>query len=208
MRDPDPSFWDRIAKRYAKSGISNQQAYEEKLAKTRQYLFPEANVLEIGCGTGTTALQHAPLVNHILATDLSANMLAIAKQRAQDQSITNVTFEQRSVQRLDGGQDFDMVMAHSVLHLLPEPASAIRKAYDLLKPGGTFVSSTACLGDNMRYLKPIVPIGRLLRLMPEVYFLTRTALVQAVVATGFSIEHEWQPAPKEALFLIARKPVT
>ena len=57
-------------------------------------------VLEIGCGSGTTAIAHAPLVGHIRATDLSTKMVEIAKDKAKAAGITNVTFEALSVDAL------------------------------------------------------------------------------------------------------------
>ena len=54
--------WDRFAKRYAKSPVADQDAYQKKLQITREYLRPDMEVLEFGCGTGSTAIAHAPYV--------------------------------------------------------------------------------------------------------------------------------------------------
>ncbi len=51
-------------------------------------------VLEFGCGTGTTAITHAPYVKHIRAIDISSNMIEIAQRKADAKNIKNVTFEQ------------------------------------------------------------------------------------------------------------------
>ena len=64
-------FWDRIAPKYAKSPVRDQQAYEATLARTRSYLGAEDKVLELGCGTGSTALILADAVAEYTATDLS-----------------------------------------------------------------------------------------------------------------------------------------
>ena len=64
-------FWDRIAARYAKQPVADEAAYQKKLAKTREYFPPDMAVLEFGCGTGSTAMAHAPYVAHARATDLS-----------------------------------------------------------------------------------------------------------------------------------------
>ena len=98
-------------------------------------------VLELGCGTGSTAIYHAPVVQQIDATDLSANMLAIARQKAADAGVDNITFRQDSVESLtvpDG--TYDAVLALSLLHLLRDREAAIAKIARLLKPGGVFVS--------------------------------------------------------------------
>ncbi len=72
-------FWDRHAKGYAKRPVADQTAYEKKLKVTQDYLRPDMDVLELACGTGTTALLHAPFVKHILAIDISDGMLEIAR---------------------------------------------------------------------------------------------------------------------------------
>ena len=67
-------FWDKIAEKYSKQPIADEAAYQKKLAVTRDYFRPDMEVLEIGCGTGSTAILHTPYVKHIRAIDFSANM--------------------------------------------------------------------------------------------------------------------------------------
>jgi methylase of polypeptide subunit release factors len=57
-------------------------------------------VLEFGCGTGSTAIAHAPYVKRILATDVSAKMIEIARANAERAGIENVTFGQAAVEEL------------------------------------------------------------------------------------------------------------
>ena len=80
----DERFWDRLAEKYASQPIADQATYEQKLAITRKYLTPESEVFEFGCGTGSTALLHAPHVRYILATDVAGNMLDIGRGRAAE----------------------------------------------------------------------------------------------------------------------------
>ena len=129
-------FWDRNAKRYARSPIADQDAYERKLEITRGYFTPESEVLEFGCGTGSTALLHAPHVRHILATDYAAGMLQIARQKASDQGIENVTFTQSSIEEFRTDRRFDAVLCLSLLHLVADRPAALARAFELLKPGG------------------------------------------------------------------------
>jgi len=90
---PDARFWNRIAERYARKPVADIAAYKTKLAKTQSYLKPSDNVLEIGCGTGTTAIYHAPAVTRIHATDISPKMISIGVEKAQKKGITNIEFE-------------------------------------------------------------------------------------------------------------------
>ena len=79
---PDARFWDRIARRYARTPVPDEAIYQKKLSLTRKWMTPQMHVLEFGCGTGSTALKHAPFVNRILALDISAKMLDIARGKA------------------------------------------------------------------------------------------------------------------------------
>ena len=53
-------FWDRVAEGYAKKPVADEAAYQKKLQVTRDYFRPDMEVLEFGCGTGSTAIAHAP----------------------------------------------------------------------------------------------------------------------------------------------------
>jgi len=61
-------FLDCRAEIYAKSPIRDVKTYQEKLEVTRDYFNSESQVFEFGCGTGTTAINHAPFVGKIVAT--------------------------------------------------------------------------------------------------------------------------------------------
>ena len=201
----DHKFWDRMAKRYAKSPVSNEAVYQEKLRKTRAVLTPESRVLEFGCGTGSTAISLAPNVQDYLATDISGGMLAIARGKAE--GLKNLRFAQKCLEEItppEGG--FDAVLGHSILHLLPDREAAISQVFALLKPGGVFISSTTCMAKG-GFLKPLLWAGNKIGLLPMVRFFSPDALAGAVSAAGFSIEDRWQPTPKAAVFLMARKPV-
>ncbi len=202
----DHTFWDRIAERYARQPIADQAAYQRKLEVSREYFRPDMNVLEFGCGTGGTALLHAPYVNHIHATDISPQMIAIAETKRSEVKTQNVQFEVGAVETLsvaDGS--LDVVLGLSILHLLEDKEAAIAKVHRMLKPGGVFISSTACLGDTMKYFKLIAPIGHALGLIPMVKVFTSDHLKTALAAAGFEIEHAWQPGRGKALFVVARK---
>ena len=55
----------------------------------------------------------------------------------------------------------------------------------MLKPGGVFVSSTACLGDTMKFFELIAPIGKFLGLMPLVKVFTMQQLRDSLTGAGF-----------------------
>lgn len=199
-------FWDKHAAGYAKSKISNEDAYQRKLKETQALLSPDMTMLEIGCGTGTTSLHHAPFVASILATDISANMLQIGRDKAKAANIDNVEFRQGDMDSLALEENrFDVVMAHSVLHLVDDSSADIQKLARVLKPGGIFISSTACLKGPWSWTKPIVAIGSALGVLPKVAFFNPDELMTQMKAAGFTIDDHWQPSKKEALFVVAHK---
>ena len=93
-------FWNKVAAGYSKQPIADEAAYQKKLQVTREYFQPNMKVLEFGCGTGSTAIAHAPYVQHIQAIDFSSNMIEIAQAKAEAQNIQNVTFEPASIDDL------------------------------------------------------------------------------------------------------------
>lgn len=206
MRHPS-KFWDRIAERYEKRPVADEAAYQRKLEVTRGYLTPEMEVLELGCGTGSTAIAHAPYVKRILAVDISSKMLAIARAKAKRAGVANISFQRSDIDGLNiPDQSCDAVLALSVLHLLDDRDRAISKVYRLLKPGGVFVSSTVCIGDFMKYLRLIAPVGRFVGLLPLLRIFTADELEHSIVSAGFVIDHRWQPGRGKAVFIVAQKP--
>ncbi len=204
---PKPSkFWDVMARRYAKSPVSDEKSYQQKLEITRGYLTPDMKVMEFGCGTGSTAISHAPFVKSILATDFSEKMLDIARDKAREAGVENVTFKQSGIDEFDApNQSYDVIMGHSILHLLPDKERVIAKVFQLLKPGGVFISSTSCI-NNARILKIVLPLGHAIGLMPLVRFFSADELLKNFTDAGFEIEYNWRPKASDAVFIVAKRP--
>ena len=199
-------FWDGIADRYARKPVPDESVYQRKLEITRRHLRPEMTVFEFGCGTGSTAIAHAPFVRHLQAIDVSARMLEIAGSRAATAGVGNVTFELADIDEFSAPEEsFDVVLGLSILHLVEDREAVIAKVRRLLKPGGLFVTSTACLGDKLWFFKYIEPIGRRLGLMPMVRVFTAGELLESLTAAGFKIDHRWQPEKSHTAFIVARK---
>ena len=200
-------FWDKMAAKYSRQPVANEEAYQHKLAKTREYFKPDMSVLEFGCGTGTTSLSHAPFVKHIRATDFSPNMIEIARDKAKAAGVENVTFECVGVEDFSGTDGaYDVIMGHSILHLLDDKEAVIAQVRRWLKPGGVFISSTVCLGDKMGWFRFIAPIGRAIGVFPLVRVFKGAELARALRDAGFQIDYEWQPENGVSMFFVARKP--
>ena len=98
------------------------------------------------------------------------------------------------------------LLALSILHLVEDRDAALKSCFDILRPGGLLVSSTACLGDFLKIFKFIGPIGSALGLIPMVKVFSRAELEASITGAGFSVEDNWQPARNKGVFIIARKP--
>lgn len=204
--DQSAKFWDKIAERYSKKPVADEAAYQKKLEITREYFRPDMEVLEFGCGTGSTAIAHAPFVKHIQAIDISSKMIEIARVKSKTEKIKNVTFAQSAMDEFRAADEtLDAVLGLSILHLLENKEEVIAKVYRMLKPGGIFVTSTACLGDTMKFLKFIAPIGRFFGLIPLVKVFTRKELEHSLTQAGFKLDYQWQPGKGKAVFIVAKK---
>ena len=206
--DKSAKFWNKLADRYSRHPVADEEAYRKKLAVTQGYFRPDMEVLEFGCGTGTTAIHHAPLVKHILATDFSPEMIRICREKAQAAGIDNVEFLCSSFDDLSlPDASYDAILGLNILHLMDNWEEVIMRSYKLLKPGGIFITSTGCVGDSLiRFLKFIVPIGLYLGLLPRLVVISKKQLEKSITDAGFSIDYQWQPKKMAAVFIVAKKP--
>ena len=173
----DQHFWDRVARKYARDPIKDMAGYTRTLESTRQRLRETDTVLELGCGTGTTALSLAPAVARLVGTDVSGEMIAIAREKAGAQGCGNAEFEVAPADRALGADGaFDAVLAFNVLHLIADRPAALRQAVRALKPGGLFISKTPCLSEMNPLLRLAVPVARLVGKAPHVAFFSAVAL--------------------------------
>jgi ubiquinone/menaquinone biosynthesis C-methylase UbiE len=201
------AFWDKTAEKYAKAPIKDMAAYEATLARVRAHLTPETEALEIGCGTGTTALKLAGAAKYITASDISAEMIAIAQGKAASEGVLNVDFLKATLDDHPFTEEqFGAVMAFNLLHLIEDIEGALRRVHGLLKPGGLFISKTACLGDRMVLFRLLLPVMQAFGRAPYVRFFKTAELDGMIEAAGFElIETGYYPEKARARFVVARK---
>jgi ubiquinone/menaquinone biosynthesis C-methylase UbiE len=89
--------------------------------------------------------------------------------------------------------------------LLDDKDAALEKICRMLRPGGVFVSSTACITDMMPLFRLIAPIGVFFHLFPPVAAFSVKELTRALTVAGLEIEHEWSSGKNKAIFIVARK---
>jgi ubiquinone/menaquinone biosynthesis C-methylase UbiE len=203
-------FWDRIAVKYAADPIADPAGYEATLERVQGLLTPDMNVLEIGCGTGTTALRLAPHTRRLLATDISPAMIAIARQKLADQPCPELSFAVADADEpLDGEGGFDAVLAFNLLHLVDDLHGALQFAMRALRPGGLLISKTACLLEmNPLITHLALPVMRAIGKAPHVLCFDAKALKAAIVRQGMvieSVERHGTRGKDFRVFIVARK---
>lgn len=200
-------FWDRVARKYATRPIGNMAAYEKTLAHTRAYLKPTDKVLEIGCGTASTALLLAPDVAQYTASDISAEMVAIGREKTVAAGVDTVINVQGALgDPALGPGPFDAILAFNMLHLVPDPGEVARKAHALLSPGGLFISKSACISGWRSVLWPLVAVMRLFGKAPYFKLMSVASLEGQIRAAGFEIVESFDPSGSPlGRFIAARK---
>jgi ubiquinone/menaquinone biosynthesis C-methylase UbiE len=205
----DQRFWDRAARKYAADPIADMAGYERSLEHTRRHLKSTDSVFEFGCGTGTTALHLAPSAASYVATDLSGEMIAIAREKARAAGCANVTFEVATADAAPwSDESFDVALAFNVLHLVADHERALRGVARLLKPGGVFISKTPCLKEMNFAIRLVVPLMQAIGMAPYVSFFSADELEQEIASNGFDIiERAWHGSRGKDVrpFFVARK---
>jgi arsenite methyltransferase len=206
----DPAFWNNLAEAYARKPVDDPDAFERKIDLTRSRLTPQSVVLDIGCGTGSLALRLAPSAARVHALDLSSEMIRIGSDKARAQNVHNVTFHTAA---FDDGFDalapesLDVICAYSLLHLVDDLPAALDRIYRLLRPGGSFVSSTVCLGESWAPYRPLLTVMRWLGKAPMVKILSKRALDDQMQRAGFvERTHPDVGAEPTVAFTVATKP--
>lgn len=204
-------FWDRIAVKYAADPIADMAGYEATLRRVQGLLSADQDVLEIGCGTGSTALRLAPFTRRLLATDVSAGMIAIAREKLAAEPVPQLNFAVADADAAVAGLgEYDVVLAFNVLHLVTDLDRALELAVQALRPGGLLISKTACISE-MNPLIPYLalPLMRAVGKAPHVLCVDAAALVSAIARQGMdivSVERHGTRGKDIRVFIVARKP--
>ena len=200
----DVKFWDNTSKKYSLKPVPSEEIYQKKLEITRQYLHSNSEVLEFGCGTGTTALKHSADAKSIVAYDFSPAMIEIANSKKADAE--NVQFKVAAVEDINfGNNKYDVILGHSILHLTFDNENTLKKILRGLKPGGVFISGSGCVKDMNFVIRVAIPVAHFLGKAPAINSFTADELVALHEQVGFEIVKRWDYKAGE-LYLVAKKP--
>jgi len=102
---------------------------------------PGLDVLDLGCGDGTTAVPEAQLGANVLGVDIAENLVAAGNARAQEFGLANLRFEQGDATDLEGlaEDSFDLVVSIFGAMFAPRPFDVAKEAVRVTRPGGRIV---------------------------------------------------------------------
>ena len=129
--DDDPlGFWDR----YGRGTIE------------RLTLSPGSTVLDVGCGSGASAIPAAQRVGpggRVIGVDLAERLLAMARAKANALRLQNAEFRVGDMESLgfsDGA--FDAVVCVFAIFFVPDMVKQVRELWRMVRPGGQLAITT------------------------------------------------------------------
>jgi ABC-2 type transport system ATP-binding protein len=132
-------YWSRYAQTYDDYaeyvvGKTLRQEIFNRLSEEREM----GDVIEFGCGTGYFTKAMVKNAKHIHATDLSDEMLEVARLRLEE--FQNVTIQKADCESTSYPPgSFEAVLMANVLHVIEDPLKALRESRRILKDGGLLI---------------------------------------------------------------------
>jgi SAM-dependent methyltransferase len=134
------AYWAARADHFEQALANYDTAFNDAAA-----IEPADRVLDVGCGTGKTtrAAARAATAGSVLGVDLSSAMLAVARQRASDEGLGNVRFEQVDAQiHPFEPESFDVAIGCTSVMFFGDRAAGLANIGRALRPGGRLVQLT------------------------------------------------------------------
>ncbi len=181
------NFWNRFAGKYDKPEDTIIVNGYISIGMIKEYLNKSDTIMDFGCATGTISSSLAGEVNEIYGIDISPKMIEIAQQRAVERKLDNLYFSCSNIfDKKFNNESFDMIISYSVLHVLDNLDNSVRRIYDLLKPGGLFVTLTPCLGEKV-LIPGIMRLFNKLGILPSISCFKIIELEKLISDNGFQI---------------------
>jgi SAM-dependent methyltransferase len=107
-------------------------------------------VLDLGCGDGTTAVPAAQMGADVLGVDIARNLVAAGNARAEALGLQNLRFQEGDATHLGELADdtFDLVVSIFGAMFAPRPDDVAKEMVRVTKPGGRIVMGNWIPGDS------------------------------------------------------------
>ncbi len=200
--------WDEVAKGWGRQADRTQsvaQPISDWMIEHAQ-LAPGQRVLELAAGPGDTGFMAARLIEPggiLISSDASAEMLDVARERAEELGITNVEFKQLQLEWIDlPTADVDVVLCRWGVMLTVDPAASLRECRRVLKPGGRLALAVWDLAETNPWAtitqKVLVDLGHVEAPPdggPGMFALSAPGMLAEMLADAGFFDVELEPVP-------------
>lgn len=202
-------FWSRRANSYDAQLRGDKSAYDNRIEAALTLLGKHDHVLDIGCATGEIGLDLAPSVARYEGFDPADGMIALANVKASERCVANAHFYSTTAfDQAFKPESYDAVLIFSVLHLVPDARALLHRAQELLRPNGTLIVETPCLGEQSAWKRLMIrlltaPIKGL-----SIRSLRYSETLSLVGGAGFDIVQSRETQREDRMFWISGKKKT
>ncbi len=143
--NPNKALWEKGD--FTRIAASMRESSESLVKEVG--VAPGQEVLDLGCGDGSTALPAAKLGANVLGVDIAANLVEAGNARAQSLGITNCRFQEGDAADLHelGEDQFDVVISMFGAMFAPRPFDVAKEVVRVTRPGGRIVMGNWIPGD-------------------------------------------------------------
>ncbi|MCX7708388.1 MAG: class I SAM-dependent methyltransferase [Clostridia bacterium] len=180
-------YWNTLAANYDKQKSRSQKAYVSILELMAEEVSGDMRILDIGTGTGDIALGLSKHVKSIDAIDYSPEMIKLAKEKAREKEVMNISFQTGDCYQLPfEDETFDRVIMSNLIHIIEHPDQAIEEAKRVLKESGLLILPTYLHKQNVKS----VLVSRILQLKghPVVTRFNETELLKYIGDRGLRVQ--------------------
>ena len=142
---PNQALWEKGD--FTKIANTMRQSGEELVSTLG--ITKGLQVIDLGCGDGTTAIPQARLGAQVLAVDIARNLVEAGNQRANDVGLKNVRFVEGDATNLHSIQDesFDLLVTIFGAMFAPKPMEVAKEMVRVTRKGGRIIMGNWIPGD-------------------------------------------------------------